>query len=140
MGVLWIWIWIWVGGGTASASCISSPPTPLSLPPILRPRAGKTRTLNHFLINRKWMLVDCPGYGDGPGYQSSKQERHGWHELTTVGGWGAGVRENQDGNVKGTSQPQHGVADGDKEGLYGIEEPLEGRRACPRIPAHRRCD
>src|SRR4030043_713907 len=24
---------------------------------------GKTRTINHFLINGKWYLVDLPGYG-----------------------------------------------------------------------------
>lgn len=24
---------------------------------------GKTRTINHFLINEKWFLVDLPGYG-----------------------------------------------------------------------------
>ena len=24
---------------------------------------GKTRTINHFLINEKWYLVDLPGYG-----------------------------------------------------------------------------
>ena len=67
------------------------------------PLPGKTRTLNHFLINRKWMLVDCPGYGDGPGYQSSKQERHGWHELTTVGGRGEGGR----GEVEGRFLPRN---------------------------------
>ena len=26
-------------------------------------RAGKTRTINHFLINKAWYLVDLPGYG-----------------------------------------------------------------------------
>lgn len=26
-------------------------------------RPGKTRLVNHFLINRKWYLVDLPGYG-----------------------------------------------------------------------------
>ncbi|GAX75366.1 hypothetical protein CEUSTIGMA_g2810.t1 [Chlamydomonas eustigma] len=45
-------------------------------------KPGHTKTINHFLINRKWMLVDCPGYGDQPGYQVSKQERQAWHELT----------------------------------------------------------
>ncbi len=24
---------------------------------------GKTRTINHFLVNEKWYLVDLPGYG-----------------------------------------------------------------------------
>ncbi len=26
-------------------------------------RPGKTRTINHFLVNEKWYLVDLPGYG-----------------------------------------------------------------------------
>jgi GTP-binding protein len=26
-------------------------------------KPGKTRTINHFLINEKWYLVDLPGYG-----------------------------------------------------------------------------
>ena len=26
-------------------------------------KPGKTRLVNHFLINRKWYLVDLPGYG-----------------------------------------------------------------------------
>ena len=77
--------WMPVGG------CLRWSDTPPAPPPPLPPPAGKTRTLNHFLINRKWMLVDCPGYGDGPGYQSSKQDRHGWHELTTVRGGGERV-------------------------------------------------
>lgn len=25
--------------------------------------AGMTKTINHFLINDKWYLVDLPGYG-----------------------------------------------------------------------------
>src|SRR5512139_870785 len=24
---------------------------------------GKTRTINHFIVNEKWFLVDLPGYG-----------------------------------------------------------------------------
>ena len=26
-------------------------------------KPGKTRTINHFIINEKWYLVDLPGYG-----------------------------------------------------------------------------
>ena len=26
-------------------------------------RPGKTRLINHFLINKEWYLVDLPGYG-----------------------------------------------------------------------------
>ena len=26
-------------------------------------KPGKTRLINHFLINKKWYLVDLPGYG-----------------------------------------------------------------------------
>jgi GTP-binding protein len=26
-------------------------------------RPGKTRTINHFIVNEKWYLVDLPGYG-----------------------------------------------------------------------------
>jgi len=25
--------------------------------------AGKTQTINHFLVNKSWYLVDLPGYG-----------------------------------------------------------------------------
>jgi hypothetical protein len=32
------------------------------LPP---PSAGKTQSINHYLVNRSWYLVDCPGYGEG---------------------------------------------------------------------------
>ncbi|KAG1663401.1 hypothetical protein FOA52_011679 [Chlamydomonas sp. UWO 241] len=40
---------------------------------------GKTRTLNHFLINTRWLFVDCPGYGYA---RVSKTDRAGWHALT----------------------------------------------------------
>ena len=46
------------------------------------------------MINRKWMLVDCPGYGDSRGYESSKQERLEWHELTQVWRMGISIRHN----------------------------------------------
>lgn len=34
-----------------------APPTNTMIP------AGKTKTVNHFFIDNKWYLVDCPGYG-----------------------------------------------------------------------------
>lgn len=34
-----------------------------SVPRALLLRAGKTRCINHFLINKSWFLVDLPGYG-----------------------------------------------------------------------------
>jgi GTP-binding protein len=39
---------------------------------------GKTRTINHFLINEKWHLVDLPGYGYAkvPIKQREKWERN----------------------------------------------------------------
>lgn len=45
-------------------SCHSMPhlPTPTYLPTCL-PTTGKTRCINHFLINGAWYLVDLPGYG-----------------------------------------------------------------------------
>jgi GTP-binding protein len=41
---------------------------------------GKTRTINHFLINGQWYLVDLPGYGYA---KVSKKERSQWGEKTT---------------------------------------------------------
>jgi GTP-binding protein len=39
---------------------------------------GKTQTINHFLINKKWYLVDLPGYG----YATvSKSTKEGWSEM-----------------------------------------------------------
>jgi GTP-binding protein len=39
---------------------------------------GKTQTINHFLINSKWYLVDLPGYG----YATvSKSTKAGWSEM-----------------------------------------------------------
>lgn len=39
---------------------------------------GKTQTINHFLINQKWYLVDLPGYG----YASvSKSTKEGWSQM-----------------------------------------------------------
>jgi len=41
-------------------------------------KPGKTRVINHFLINNEWYLVDLPGYG----YAAvSQNERSKWKEL-----------------------------------------------------------
>jgi len=41
-------------------------------------KPGKTRLINHFLINREWFLVDLPGYG----YAGvPKSERLKWEKL-----------------------------------------------------------
>ncbi len=41
-------------------------------------KPGKTQTINHFLINKSWYLVDLPGYG----YASvSKSLRHGFGKM-----------------------------------------------------------
>ncbi|MCW5910046.1 MAG: ribosome biogenesis GTP-binding protein YihA/YsxC [Cyclobacteriaceae bacterium] len=39
---------------------------------------GKTQTINHFLINKAWYLVDLPGYGYA---QVSKTNRAGWSHM-----------------------------------------------------------
>lgn len=39
---------------------------------------GKTRTINHFVINDNWYLVDLPGYGYA---KISKSEREKWSKL-----------------------------------------------------------
>ncbi|MDR0955370.1 MAG: ribosome biogenesis GTP-binding protein YihA/YsxC [Rikenellaceae bacterium] len=39
---------------------------------------GKTRLINHFLINNQWYLVDLPGYGYA---RVSKSERSGFSQL-----------------------------------------------------------
>lgn len=41
---------------------------------------GKTRLINHFLINREWYLVDLPGYGYA---KTSKSERAGFDRMIT---------------------------------------------------------
>jgi GTP-binding protein len=41
--------------------------------------AGKTRCINHFLINEAWYLVDLPGYGYA---KSSKDKRLSWNAFT----------------------------------------------------------
>ena len=41
-------------------------------------KPGKTQTINHFIINEKWFLVDLPGYG----YASvSKEKRAGFGKI-----------------------------------------------------------
>lgn len=41
-------------------------------------KPGKTQTINHFLVNEKWYLVDLPGYG----YASvSKDKRAGFGKM-----------------------------------------------------------
>ena len=39
---------------------------------------GKTQTINHFLINKKWYLVDLPGYGYAT---ASKTTKEGWSAM-----------------------------------------------------------
>lgn len=39
---------------------------------------GKTITMNHFLINKEWYLVDLPGYGYA---KRSKTERKKWERM-----------------------------------------------------------
>ena len=41
--------------------------------------AGKTRCINHFLINNSWYLVDLPGYGYA---KASQDKRIAWNEFT----------------------------------------------------------
>ncbi len=39
---------------------------------------GKTQLINHFLINKKWYLVDLPGYGYA---RVSKASKAGWDKM-----------------------------------------------------------
>ncbi len=41
---------------------------------------GKTKLINHFLVNDRWWVVDLPGYGYA---RVSKQERRGFSKLIT---------------------------------------------------------
>lgn len=41
-------------------------------------KPGKTITINHFLINKSWYLVDLPGYGFA---KRSKTEREKWDKM-----------------------------------------------------------
>jgi GTP-binding protein len=41
-------------------------------------RPGKTQTINHYLINNQWYLVDLPGYG----YASASRDlKQGWSKM-----------------------------------------------------------
>lgn len=39
---------------------------------------GKTQTINHFLVNENWYLVDLPGYGYA---RVSKEDRGKWDKM-----------------------------------------------------------
>lgn len=39
---------------------------------------GKTQTINHFLVNKSWYLVDLPGYGFA---QRSQAQRSQWERM-----------------------------------------------------------
>lgn len=39
---------------------------------------GKTQTINHFIINDAWYLVDLPGYGYA---QTSKSKKQAWNKM-----------------------------------------------------------
>jgi GTP-binding protein len=41
-------------------------------------KPGKTKTINHFIINKSWYLVDLPGYGYA---KISKDKRSIWDKL-----------------------------------------------------------
>lgn len=41
-------------------------------------KPGKTQLINHFLINKKWYLVDLPGYGYA---KTSKSKRKKWEAF-----------------------------------------------------------
>jgi GTP-binding protein len=41
-------------------------------------KPGKTQTINHFLINKNWYLVDLPGYGFA---KTSKTNREKWSKM-----------------------------------------------------------
>lgn len=41
-------------------------------------KPGKTQTINHFLINKGWYLVDLPGYGYA---STSKEKRAGFGQI-----------------------------------------------------------
>jgi GTP-binding protein len=41
-------------------------------------KPGKTQTINHFLVNKDWYLVDLPGYGFA---KTSKTNRAKWQKM-----------------------------------------------------------
>ncbi len=47
---------------------------------VVSSKPGRTRLINFFTINRKWSLVDLPGYGYA---KASGQERSKWHEFVS---------------------------------------------------------
>ncbi|KAF0912628.1 hypothetical protein E2562_015302 [Oryza meyeriana var. granulata] len=42
-------------------------------------KPGKTQTINHFLVNKSWYLVDLPGYGFAAASQSARMD---WSSFT----------------------------------------------------------
>jgi len=42
-------------------------------------KPGKTQTINHFMVNNAWYLVDLPGYGYA---RVSKQDKSRWHDFS----------------------------------------------------------
>ena len=43
-------------------------------------KPGKTQTINHFLMNKSWYLVDLPGYGFA---KTSKTNREKWQKMSS---------------------------------------------------------
>lgn len=43
-------------------------------------KPGKTQLINHFLVDKKWHLVDLPGYGWA---KVSKEKKVQWHRMIT---------------------------------------------------------
>jgi GTP-binding protein len=50
---------------------------------------GRTRSVNYFLVNRRFWFVDLPGYGYA---KAGKQERREWAELADIYFRGPGAR------------------------------------------------
>lgn len=46
---------------------------------LLSTPAGHTSSINQYLVNKAWILADCPGYGYG---RVSKTTRADWHAMT----------------------------------------------------------
>lgn len=40
---------------------------------------GRTRSIQHFLVNQRWYLVDLPGYGYA---KVSREQRNDWRDMT----------------------------------------------------------
>jgi GTP-binding protein len=45
---------------------------------LISSRPGKTQLINHFLVNKRWYLVDLPGYGFA---KVSKTSREKWAKM-----------------------------------------------------------